>query len=251
MDIKITRKIILAVLLFVPGLLSAAGGTSLLYTTPHINETDRVAIQRGARIFVNYCLTCHSAEYMRYKRVADDLGIREDIMKKNLMFASDKIHESMVAAIEADDARRWFGVLPPDLSVIARARTREWLYNYFMTFYRDDKSPVGVNNATFPGAAMPNVLWELQGWQEPVYEVHTNAEGGEERTIVGMELVEPGKQTAKEFKQTIRDLVTFMVYMAEPAELERHRLGFWVLAFLFVLLMISYALKREYWRDVH
>ena len=188
---------------------------------------------------------------MRYKRVADDLDISEDIMKKNLMFASDKIHEGMVVAIETDDARRWFGVPPPDLSVIARARTREWLYNYFMTFYKDDKSPVGVNNATFPDVAMPNVLWELQGWQEPVYKTHTNATGEKEQIIVGMKLVEPGKQTEKEFKQTIRDLVTFMVYMGEPAELERHRLGFWVLAFLFVLLMISYALKREYWKNIH
>ncbi len=250
MDTKVTRKVALTILLLAPGVLFA-GGARLLYTAPHINETDKAAIQRGARIFINYCLTCHSAEYMRYKRIADDLGISEDIMKKNLMFASDKIHEGMAVAIESDDARRWFGVPPPDLSVTARARTREWLYNYFTTFYRDDKSPVGVNNVTFPGVAMPNILWELQGWQEPVYETRTNAKGEQERIIVDMKLVEPGKQTEKEFKQTIRDLVTFMVYMAEPAELERHRLGFWVLAFLLVLLMISYALKREYWRDVH
>ncbi len=246
-----TQKTVLTILLLLAPELLFAAGTRLLYTMPHINETDRAAIQRGARVFINYCLTCHSAEYMRYKRIADDLGISEDIMKKNLMFASDKIHEGMVVAIEADDARRWFGVPPPDLSVVARARTREWLYNYFMTFYRDEKSPIGVNNATFPGTAMPNILWELQGWQDPVYETRVNAKGDQERVIVDMKLVEPGKQTAKEFKQTIRDLVTFMVYMAEPAELERHRLGFWVLAFLFVLLMISYALKHEYWRDVH
>jgi len=250
-DNNMTQKTVLTILLLLAPELLFAAGTRLLYTMPHINETDRAAIQRGARVFINYCLTCHSAEYMRYKRIADDLGISEDIMKKNLMFASDKIHEGMVVAIEADDARRWFGVPPPDLSVVARARTREWLYNYFMTFYRDEKSPIGVNNATFPGTAMPNILWELQGWQDPVYETRVNAKGDQERVIVDMKLVEPGKQTAKEFKQTIRDLVTFMVYMAEPAELERHRLGFWVLAFLFVLLMISYALKHEYWRDVH
>jgi len=152
-----TQKTVLTILLLLAPELLFAAGTRLLYTMPHINETDRAAIQRGARVFINYCLTCHSAEYMRYKRIADDLGISEDIMKKNLMFASDKIHEGMVVAIEADDARRWFGVPPPDLSVVARARTREWLYNYFMTFYRDDKSPIGVNNATFPGTAMPNI----------------------------------------------------------------------------------------------
>lgn len=228
----------------------AAGGAEYLYRTPHINETDRVTIQRGARVFVNYCLTCHSAEYMRYKRIADDLRISEDIMKKNLMFASDKIYEGMTVAIAPDDAKRWFGVPPPDLSVIARARTREWLYNYLMTFYRDDSSPVGVNNVTFPNVAMPHVLWELQGWQEPIYETRAGADGNDERVITGLALAEPGKLSEREYKRTVRDLVTFMVYMGEPAELHRHRLGFWVLAFLFVLLMVSYALKREYWKDV-
>lgn len=250
---NMTKRIVLTALLLVPVLAQAAGGTTLLFKTPSIDETDRAAIQRGARVFVNYCLTCHSAEYMRYKRVADDLGINEDIMKKNLMFASDKIHEGMQGSIDKEDAKRWFGVAPPDLSVIARARGRDWLYNYFMSFYVDDKSPVGVNNVTFPDVAMPNVLWELQGWQKPVYEARKNAEGKEEQVVVGVELIEgqEGSQTPKEFKQTVRDLVTFMVYMGEPAELQRHQLGFWVLAFLFVLLMISYALKREYWKDVH
>lgn len=241
----------LLLLFFVPGPVWAAGGAQFLFKTPNIDETDLVSIQRGARVFVNYCLTCHSAEYMRYKRVADDLGIREDIMKKNLMFASDKIYEGMTVAIEPDDARTWFGVPPPDLSVIARARGKEWLYNYFMSFYRDDSKAVGVNNVTFPDVAMPHVLWELQGWQEPVYETRQNADGKEEKDIVGLSLVESGKLSEKEYAQVVRDLVTFMVYMGEPAELKRHEYGFWVLAFLFVLLMLSYALKREYWRDVH
>lgn len=249
------KKIILAVVLLIPGLSLASGGAAFLYETPNIDETDKVAIQRGARIFVNYCLTCHSAEYMRYKRVADDLGISEDIMKKNLMFASDKIHEGMTVAINRDDAKRWFGVIPPDLSVVARARGREWLYNYFLTFYRDDSRVIGVNNATFKGVAMPHVLWELQGWQELVYDEnkgHNSDEAGHgEKKIVAMKLVEPGKQTPKEYKNTVRDLVTFLVYMGEPAEFKRREVGFWVLAFLFILLMLSYALKREYWKDIH
>ena len=245
-------KIIVTIgLLLTAASVHTAANTQLLFKTPNIDETDRAAIQRGARVFVNYCLTCHSAEYMRYKRIADDLGISEKIMKTNLMFASDKIHEGMRVAIEADDARRWFGVAPPDLSVISRSRGRDWLYNYFMTFYKDDKSPIGVNNLTFPGVAMPNVLWELQGWQEPIYATRQTAEGKEETVIVGLQLAEPGKMLPKEFKQTVRDLVTFMVYMGEPAELQRHELGFWVLAFLLVLLIIAYALKREYWKDVH
>jgi len=251
--LKLVKNTVLLITLLAPGYVLAAGGSALLYKTPKIDETDKAAIQRGARVFINYCLTCHSAEYMRYKRVADDLGISEEIMKKNLMNPVDKFHDGMTVAIEDDDAKRWFGVPPPDLSVIARARGRDWLYNYFMTFYRDDSSPIGVNNATFKDVAMPHVLWELQGWQEPIYDDST-AEGDaatEEKRIVGMKLVEPGKLSPKEYRQTVRDLVTYMVYMGEPAELQRHRIGFWVLAFLFVFLMISYALKREYWKDVH
>ena len=245
--------------LLAPSFAMASGGSGFLYKTPNIDETDRAVMQRGARVFVNYCLTCHSAEYMRYKRVADDLGISEEIMKKNLMNASDKFHDGMTVAIEEDDAKRWFGVPPPDLSVIARARGREWLYNFFMTFYRDDSSPVGINNATFKDVAMPHVLWELQGWQEPVMETHieifTDDKGVKKEReiskIVDMKLVEPGKLSSKEYKQTVRDLVTYLVYMGEPAELKRHQIGFWVLAFLFVFLMIAYALKREYWKDIH
>lgn len=248
---KYLLKAIVLMSVIIPGYALAAGGGALLYKTPHIDETDKAAIQRGARVFVNYCLTCHSAEYMRYKRVADDLGISEEIMKKNLMNPVDKFHDGMTVAIAEDDAKRWFGVPPPDLSVIARSRGREWLYNYFMTFYRDDSSPVGVNNATFKDVAMPHVLWELQGWQEPVYDENTEAGDDAEKKIVGMKLVEPGKLTPKEYKQKVRDLVTYMVYMGEPAELQRHRIGFWVLAFLFVFLMLAYALKYEYWKDVH
>ncbi|TNF92900.1 MAG: cytochrome c1 [Gammaproteobacteria bacterium] len=246
------KKVIIGLfLLMVSPLALAAGGAHYMYKAPNIDETDKAAIQRGARVFVNYCLTCHSAEYMRYKRISDDLGISEELMKGNLMFASDKIHEGMQVAIEPDDAKRWFGVQPPDLSVTARARGVEWLYNYFMTFYRDDSRDIGVNNVTFAGAAMPHVLWELQGWQEPVYETVKDHDGKETQQVVSLQLVEPGKLTEKEYKRTVRDLITFMVYMGEPAGLQRHRIGFWVLAFLFVLLVLSYVLKREYWKDIH
>lgn len=243
------KKIILVVVLLIPGLSLASGGSAFLYKMPNIDQADKAAIQRGARVFVNYCLTCHSAEYMRYKRIADDLGISEDIMKKNLMFASDKIHEGMTVAINRDDAKRWFGVIPPDLSVVARARGREWVYNYFMTFYRDDSREIGINNATFKDVAMPHVLGELQGWQEPVYD--DNKSGNGRKHIVGMKLVEPGKLSPKEYRQLVSDLVAFMGYMGEPAQLKRHEIGFWVLAFLFILLILSYALKREYWKDIH
>ncbi len=251
---KLAKNSVFLLILYLPAI-AFAGSSNFLYKTPNIDETDKAAIQRGARVFVNYCLTCHSAEYMRYKRVADDLGISEEIKKKNLMNQADKFHDGMTVAIEDDDAKRWFGVPPPDLSVISRSRGREWLYNYFMTFYKDDSRAMGINNATFKDVAMPHVLWELQGWQEPVYgdaEGH-GAEGGgaSAQQIVGMKLIEPGKLSPKEYKQTVRDLVTYLVYMGEPAELKRHEIGFWVLGFLFIFLMIAYALKHEYWKDVH
>ena len=254
--VKLAKNTALLLILLVPGYALASGGSGFLYETPDIDATDKVAIQRGARVFINYCLTCHSAEYMRYKRVSDDLGISEAVMKKNLMNPADKFHDGMTVAIDKNDAKRWFGVPPPDLSVISRARGSDWLYNYFMTFYRDGGSAIGVNNATFKDVAMPHVLWELQGWQEPVYDDNVAPdESGDaanaEKQIVGMKLIEPGKLTPDEYRETVRDLVTYMVYMGEPAELQRHKIGFWVLAFLFVFLLIAYALKREYWKDIH
>jgi ubiquinol-cytochrome c reductase cytochrome c1 subunit len=243
------RMILVALLAMVPGLSSAAGtGTPLVKvdTDPH----DRESLQRGARIFVNYCLSCHSASYMRFSRLAEDLNIADQLVVDNLMFVTDKIGNTMEVAMRAADAERWFGVAPPDLSVIARSRGADWLYTFLTAFYLDSSRPTGVNNLVFKDTAMPHVLWELQGWQTPIW--RSQIENGTKREVIdGLKLTTPGKLQEAEFQQTVRDLVNFLIYMGEPAQLIRRRLGPWVIAFLGVLLVSVYLLKREYWRDIH
>jgi ubiquinol-cytochrome c reductase cytochrome c1 subunit len=211
-------------------------------------------LQRGARTFLNYCVSCHSAQFMRYSRMAADLELPEDVVIKNMMFTTDKIGDTMKVAMKPADAEAWFGVPPPDLSVIARSRGPDWLYSFLLGFYLDEKRPTGVNNLYFPQTAMPHVLSELQGLQKLV--TH-GEEGGEEEGGHGehagptLELVQPGKQTPAEYAETVRDLVSFLVYVGEPAKLVRYKVGFWVIAFLVVLFIVTYLMKREYWRDVH
>lgn len=214
----------------------------------HESLRNKSNLQRGAKTFVNYCLSCHSASFMRYSRMAEDLEIDEATLKANLMFATDKVGDPMTVAMRPADAASWFGVPPPDLSVVARSRGADWLYSYLMSFHLDDKKPTGVNNPYFPDTAMPHVLAELQGLQKKV-EGH-----GEDHGHAGppqFELVQPGKLSPEEYETTVRDLVSFLVYMGEPAKLVRYKVGFWVLAFLSVLFLVTYLLKREYWKDVH
>ena len=212
-----------------------------------IDIDDDESLQRGARTFVNYCLSCHSASYMRYNRVAKDLKIPESIVKSNLMFTTDKIGNGMRVAMRDADSERWFGVTPPDLSVIARARGEDWLYTFLLSFYLDPKSPTGVNNLVFKDTAMPHVLWQLQGWQRPI---HSEGHGGE-GTVKHLELDSEGVLDENEYEHTVRDLVNFMVYMAEPVQRLRLRMGKGVLIFLGLFIILTYALKREYWRDIH
>lgn len=214
-----------------------------------IDLGDTHSLQRGARTFVNYCLSCHSASFMRYSRIAKDLEIPEELVKNNLMFTTDKIGDTLDVAMPRADAENWFlGVAPPDLSVIARARGANWLYTFLSTFYLAPERPTGVNNLAFKDTAMPHVLWELQGWQEPV--LTTDQNGDESEVIDYLKLAQPGKLSAQEYRQTVRDLVAFLVYLAEPAALVRHRIGIGVLLFLVILLSLAYALKKEYWKDV-
>ena len=217
----------------------------------NVNLTDKKSLQRGARIFVNYCLSCHSADYMRYNRLGKDLGITERVLKENFMFGTDKTGDTMTIAMTKADGEKYFGVAPPDLSVTARARGADWLYTYFMTFYRDKSRPLGVNNLAFKDVGMPHVLWELQGWQRPVYSNDTDASGNTVKVIDSLELETEGSLSADEYEQTIRDLVNFLVYLGEPIQLKRYSIGVWVIMYLFVLLIVVYVLKREYWRDVH
>lgn len=244
------KKIIIAFLFAVtPMLVNASGDVHL--DSVDIDMSDKASLQNGARLFVNYCLSCHSAQYMRYNRMATDLELTDEEVMKNLMFASEKIGDTMTVAMDKTDAQAWFGTKVPDLSVTARSRGADWLYTYLRSFYVDSARPWGVNNATFKDVGMPHVLWELEGLKKPVYETHKNAEGHEIQSISGYEIAQPGKMNSAEYDKAVRDLVNFMVYVGEPAKMQRYTLGVWVLIFLAVLFVVAYAMKKEFWKDVH
>ena len=233
----------LAALLFCTSPVFAAGDAALEHA--NINIRDTAAIKRGARLFMNYCLSCHSASYMRYNRLAEDLDLEEDVVMENLVFSDAKIGDTMDIAMRPDDAAAWLGKAPPDLSLVSRSRGADWLYTYLLTFYQDDAGH--WNNLALPNAAMPNVFWQLQGIQKPVYVTHEDGHAVVDKLVVGT----PGLETPEEFEGTVRDLVTFLEYLGEPAELKRKSTGVWVLLFLALFAMVSYLLKAEYWRDVH
>jgi len=223
---------------------SALGATEGALQQANVNVRDTAAAQRGAQLFVNYCFSCHSAQYMRYNRLAEDLDLGEELVMEHLVFADAKIGDTMDIAMRPRDAVAWLGKVPPDLSLIARSRTPDWLYTYFMSFYRDEAG--GWNNVLLPNAAMPHVFWELQGIQEPIYAEHDS-----HRVVEGLELVEPGTQTPEEYEQSMRDLVTFLAYLSEPAQIKRRNVGIWVMLFLALFALLAWLLKAEYWRDVH
>ena len=219
--------------------------------TVDVSLSSRGALQRGAKYFVNYCLSCHSAHHSRYSRVGEDLGLSEDQLRENLIFTRQKVGELMTVTFRDENALQWFGAIPPDLTLIVRARGADWLYTYLKSFYLDETRPMGVNNALFNNVSMPHVLWELQGWQRPVHKTVTSSDGSEKQVVAGMRLVEKGKMSEQEYDRVVRDLVTFMAYLSEPAASKRRAVGVWVLLFLLALLGVVYALKREYWKDVH
>ncbi len=207
-----------------------------------IDPSNQVSLQRGAKTFVNYCLNCHSASYMRYNRL-QDIGLTDAQIKANLLFAGDKVGDTMTVAMPKADAKAWFGATPPDLSVEARARGADWLYSYLRGFYRDDTRPTGWNNTVYDKVAMPHVLWELQGQQ--VLKVN---EATEEHVLV---LDKPGTLSPAEYNLMVADLVNYLVFMAEPFKERDKHLGLLVLAFLGLLFGLTYALKKEFWKDIH
>lgn len=245
------KKIIIAFILAVlPGLAVASSG-GLHLDSANIDLTDNASLQRGARLFVNYCLNCHSAKYMRYNRMGEDLGISDELVKKNLLFTAEKVGQPMAIAMRKEDAKKWFGTNPPDLSVIARSKGAgsegaDWLYTYFRSFYVDESRPFGMNNTVFKDVGMPHVLWELQGEQKLV-----NPDFAKHGVSPQFDLVTPGKLSTEEYDTAARDLTNFLVYMGEPSQLKRKSLGIWVLLFLVALFFVSYAMKKEYWKDVH
>ena len=249
------RKLLIAFFLFVPSLVMAAGGAHLDHAPVNLKDTE--SLKRGAKSFVNYCLSCHSAEYMRYNRIGRDLGMSEVEVAQELISTRDakgektKVGELMKVAMTEDYAKESFGTKIPGLSVIARAKGADYLYTYLRTFYLDETRPTGMNNIAFPDVGMPHVLWNLQGLQKANFETETDAEGNEKQVFVGMEIVKPGQLSKEEYDAFVVDLVNFMVYMGEPVQLERQSLGVKVLIFLFILAILAYLLKKEYWKDIH
>ena len=240
----------LAAVVVAGGTQAATGDLPLLAAKVELG--DRASLQRGAKLFVNYCASCHSAKFLRYGQMGRDLGLTEDQVRANLMFATDKPGDPIHATLSDADASAWFGQLPPDLSLTARARGADWIYTYLMTFYRDESRPFGANNLVFPDVAMPHVLVDLQGVQ-----VRKAAEGEDGHGSGGngamdlLELAEPGRMSVAEYRRAVRDLVNFLVYLGEPAKLHRYVVGWWVLLFLIVFFVIARLLYKEYWKDVH
>lgn len=233
-------KILFVLALLLP--IAASASEHIKLDHAPIDPTNQASLQRGAKTFVNYCLNCHSAAYMRYNRL-QDIGLTDAQIKSNLLFAGDKVGDTMTVAMPKADAKSWFGATPPDLSVEARARGADWLYSYLRGFYRDDSRPTGWNNTVYDKVAMPHVLWQLQG--EQVLKVN---EKTEEHTLV---LDRPGTMTTAEYNLMVADLVNYLVFMAEPYKQRDKHLGLLVLAFLGLLLVLTYALKKEFWKDIH
>lgn len=235
-------KKLLFALLFAPLMAFASEAELHLDSVPN-KAGDVAALQNGAKLFVNYCLNCHSTSYMRYNRLRD-IGLSDQQIKDNLLFTADKVGEPMTIAMRRADAKQWFGVAPPDLSVVARSRTSEagsgadWLYTYLRSFYRDDSRPSGWNNLVFANVAMPHALWQLQGEQVM----------GEDHKL---KLEKPGKLAPAEYDAAVADLVAYLQYVGEPAAQTRKQLGVYVLLFLAVFFVLAYALKREFWKDIH
>lgn len=243
------RSVLVLALLLIPLVADAAGGGGRLEPA-HVNVHDRASLQRGARLFVNYCAGCHEARFMRYQRLAADLGLEEAQVANYLNFTGAPIGATMLNGMDPEQAAAWFGAAPPDLSLTARAKYggADWIYTFLKSFYVDESRPLGWNNKLLVNASMPHVLWELQGIQRPIY-----AEGhqGEAAHVERLELVQPGKLSPEEYDRAIRDIAAFMTYMSEPAVLQREALGVWVILYLALFTLLAWLLKREYWRDVH
>jgi ubiquinol-cytochrome c reductase cytochrome c1 subunit len=233
----------------------ASGNVHLMKANNDI--TDKASLQEGAKLFVNYCMGCHSAKYMRFDRMGKDLGLTEEELKENLMFTADKVGELMNIAMLPKEGEKWFGVNPPDLSVTARSRGVDWVYTYLLTFYLDSARPLGVNNLMFKDVGMPHVMWERQGWQKLVHNEVTDAHGNKSE-VAELELVDKDKMTPQQYqqqvdkyRQDVRNLVNFLDYLGEPAKLQRLSLGWKVILFLAFFAIFAFLLKHEYWRDVH
>lgn len=241
-----------AVALFAPVLATAAGE---LHLDKAPVSNDPAALQHGAKLFVNYCMNCHAASFLRYNRL-QDIGLSEEMIKDNLMFTGDKIGDQMKVSMRRDEGKEWFGVPPPDLTLVARARSSEfgsgadWLYTYLREFYRDPSRPTGWNNKVFANVGMPHVLWQLQGDQVAKIEKKDDGHGGT-MDEVSLELTKPGTMSAEEYDKSVADLVSFLVWAGEPVAEKRKTIGVFVLIFLAGFFVLAYLLKKNFWKDIH
>jgi len=255
--VSIARRAIWAVIAsvsLIAGIAHAAGEGIAWDKAPN-KTNDLVALQNGAKMFVNYCLNCHSAAFMRYNRLTD-IGLTVQQIKDNLLFTTDRVGDTMMSAIDPKEAKLWFGANPPDLTLIARSRSAagmgsgaDYLYTYLRTYYPDPTKLTGWNNLAFPNVGMPHVLWELQGSRMPVYEVKTE-HGQEVQIFKGWQQLTPGTMTQAQYDSSIADLVNYLQWMAEPAQNSRKRVGVWVLLFLGLLTVVTWRLNAAYWKDV-
>jgi ubiquinol-cytochrome c reductase cytochrome c1 subunit len=258
------KKIILTVLLSIGFALPAAPAMAdeegyAWDRFPVEKSTDVAALQNGARLFVNYCLNCHSASYMRYNRM-HDIGLTDEQIKKNLLFATDKVGDTMKVTLDPKQAKEWLAAAPPDLSLITRSRSElgkgsgaDYLYTYLRTFYRDDTKATGWNNLAFPGVAMPNVLWQLQGQRAAKFVTEKNPHDPSQTETIfeGFEQLTPGTLDERGYNEAVADLVAYLQWVGEPAQATRERIGVWVLLFLGLAAVMTWRLNASYWRDVH
>lgn len=255
------RILIILFAIFLPYVSWGASTEPAFLYSINTDLSNKASLQRGAQMYTNYCMGCHSLKYVRFSQLAKDIGIVNEqgevltkLVMDNLIFSKATIHDTMAIAMQKQDAAKWFGVQPPDLSLVTRSRGVDWLYTYLVGFYRDPSRPWGVNNMVFYDVAMPNVLESLQGELQPIYSeesVDANGKVVSAREVESLKLVNPGSLTEEQFRVAVYDLVNFLDYVSEPVKLERQRIGLWVLGFLFIFLIIAYFLKKEFWRDVH
>jgi ubiquinol-cytochrome c reductase cytochrome c1 subunit len=243
---------LLASLAFISGAQAAA--TGIAWDKAPNRTNDLPALQNGAKLFVNYCLNCHSAAFMRYNRLTD-IGLTEKQIKENLLFTSAKVGDTMKASLDPKEAAQWFGGNPPDLTVIARSRSgangsgADYLYTYLRTYYRDETKATGWNNLAFPNVGMPHVLWELQGERQPIFET-ASSHGHEVQVFKGWQQIKPGSMDQRTYDSSIADLVGYLSWMAEPAQNTRIRIGVWVLLFLGLFILVAWRMNAAYWKDI-
>ena len=246
---KSVLRFTLASVLLAAAAASASGGAEVHLDNAPLNLKDMGSLQRGAKTFINYCLNCHNAQFMRYSHLTQ-IGLTEQQIKENLLFTTDKFGDTMVSALDPADAKDWLGSVPPDLTLSARVRGSDWLYTYLRSFYRDDASPTGWNNVVFQNVAMPHVLHDLQGTQAMMQAGERHGHDGKMEPVMKLGIDRAGSMSQADYDRFVADLVNYMTYMAEPARAQRTQLGVLVLFFLVIAFFVTLALKHEYWKDV-